>query len=173
MKLIVVLLLILTSSSVSSGQSDRDRGIELFRAGKYAEATELLEKLRTGGNADYTSALYLGASYVKAGQNQQATEIFGKLQTFPRPKNPTVYERKIKVKERPLPRFGRDVGAGQIQLAVELKADGKVGFIFPVSSTSEILLQGAIDAAKKIKFEPAILNKDPVSVVLIFEYSFK
>lgn len=173
MKLIVILLLILAYSSVSYGQSDRDRGIELFRAGRYAEATELLEKLRINGNADYTSAVYLGATYVKTGRNQQATEIFGKLQTFPSPKNPTVYERKIKVKERPLPRFGRDPGAGQVQLAVELKADGNVGFIFPVSSTSEVLLQGAVDAAKKIKFEPAILNREPVSVVLLFEYSFK
>ena len=61
---------------------------------------------------------------------------------------------------------------GTITLRVEFLANGQIGKIVPVSSLPFGLTDNAIEAAKKIKFEPAIINGVPVAVFKTVQYSF-
>ena len=177
MKIFFVSIILIAFSTVIFGQSEREKGIELFRLGEYTNAIEVLEKLYTSSEADYPTAVYLGASYVKTGKKDRAIEVFLTANAFGAPKYPIIDERKIKINKKPAAKFSKSVKlmerSGRVRLAVELKHDGKVGFIFPFSTTSEKLLGGGIDAAMAIRFDPAIKNGKLVSVVLIFEYSFQ
>ena len=177
MKIFFVSIILIAFSTVIFGQSEREKGIELFRLGEYTNAIEVLEKLYTSSEADYPTAVYLGASYVKTGKKDRAIEVFLTANAFGAPKYPIIDERKIKINKKPAAKFSKSVKlmerSGRVRLAVELKHDGKVGFIFPFSTTSEKLLGGGIDAAMAIRFDPAIKNGKLVSAVLIFEYSFQ
>jgi len=68
---------------------------------------------------------------------------------------------------------------GTVRLRVTFLASGEIGDIVFVSENSKNkklikngLVEQAIEAAKKIKFQPAKKNGEPVTVVKIIEYSF-
>ncbi|MGI8812850.1 MAG: hypothetical protein ACR2IH_10055 [Pyrinomonadaceae bacterium] len=149
----------------------------MYRRGEYAKAIEVFEKLHSTGEADYPAASFLGAAYVKTGDKVRAIEIFGKLKTFKVSNPPTIYERKFRLVNKPYAAFserakGND-RSGRIRLAVEMKYDGTIGFIFPFATTSEKLVEGAIDATSAIRFDPPVLNGKPVTLIIVFEYSFE
>lgn len=178
MRLLPVLtFLIFAFSSFSFAQSDRDKGIEMFRQGNYAEATAVLETLFASGQVDHSTALYLGASYVKTGNDKKAMEAFSKAEKLKTLKSGELkYDKKIFLTQNPKPRFS-DTAMGKersgiIRLVVEFKEDGKLGFIFPFQTTAETLIADATKTARQIRFEPAKINGKPVTVVMIMEYAF-
>ena len=61
-----------------------------------------------------------------------------------------------------------------IRLKVEFQDSGKIGDILIVSNScnDKEMKQSAIDAAKKIQFEPQKKNGKPISITKIVEYSF-
>lgn len=61
---------------------------------------------------------------------------------------------------------------GTIVLKVEFKADGDLGFIVVSQGLPNGLSQEAVNAAKKIKFLPAMQDGKPVTVIKRIEYSF-
>lgn len=61
---------------------------------------------------------------------------------------------------------------GSILLRVTFLADGKIGSISPVTKLPFGLTQNAIEAAKKVIFEPAIKNGVPYTVVKTLQYTF-
>jgi hypothetical protein len=63
--------------------------------------------------------------------------------------------------------------SGVVELVVELKADGTVGFVFPFKSSFGTLVRPGIDAAKQIRFEPAVLAGKPVTVIDFVTYEYK
>ena len=69
-------------------------------------------------------------------------------------------------------RRGRTTFTGEIKIAVEFRADGKLGFVFPFQTLQHGLTQNAVGAASSITFEPAIKNGKPVSVVSVITYGF-
>lgn len=65
-----------------------------------------------------------------------------------------------------------DVTEGVVILRVTFLASGKVGEVTLVSGLTDELNQQAIEAARKIKFEPAKKNGVAVTVTKTVEYSF-
>jgi TonB family protein len=63
--------------------------------------------------------------------------------------------------------------SGEVRLEIVLAADGKVKNIFPMKSLEYGLTEAAFEAARQIKFTPAIRNGQPVSQFLILSYEFK
>ena len=177
MRIIYIVILILAVHGVSVAQDSRDRGIDLFRQGDYAESIKMLEELESQGTADYPTSVYLGAAYVKSGEFKKATSTFIRAQrSNKKPVSPMKYEKSVEITNRPRASFsaaatGND-SSGIIRLAVELKEDGSVGFIIPYETSSPTLVDDAVKTAKKIRFKPAILHGKAVTSVLLFEYTF-
>jgi len=74
----------------------------------------------------------------------------------------------------PYPDQARLVKAGgQVRLRLVLAADGNVKYVFPIKSSPHGLTESAMEAARLIKFEPAIRNGRPVSQFATFVYEFK
>src|SRR5437868_6398211 len=82
----------------------------------------------------------------------------------------------LKILEKPKPELPKDYGTndsqGMVNLKVEFRADGKIGEITPISSLQKSLTDLAIEAAKKIKFEPEINNGEAVTITKIVQYSY-
>jgi TonB family protein len=62
---------------------------------------------------------------------------------------------------------------GTVVLSVVFGADGQIGDIKVIKGLSYGLTQKAIEAASKIRFEPAMKDGQPVSVRGNLEYSFR
>ena len=63
--------------------------------------------------------------------------------------------------------------SGEVRLEMVLAADGTVRNIFPMKSLAFGLTETAFDAAKQIKFTPAIRHGQPVSQFVVLSYEFK
>ena len=62
---------------------------------------------------------------------------------------------------------------GEVRLEMVLAADGTVKNIFPMKPLEHGLTESALDAARKIKFTPAIRDGQPVSQFVVLSYEFK
>jgi TonB family protein len=62
---------------------------------------------------------------------------------------------------------------GDVRLRMVLASDGTVRNVFPIKSLSRGLTESAIEAARQIKFQPAIRNNEPASQFVTFVYEFK
>jgi TonB family protein len=68
----------------------------------------------------------------------------------------------------------RAAGArGDVRLRLVLASDGTVRHVFPVKSLGHGLTEAAVDAARRIVFEPAVRDGRPVSQFATFVYEFK
>jgi TonB family protein len=99
-----------------------------------------------------------------------------------RPANRSVFgsgevQKKAKVLDAPAaayPDEARTAKAnGEVRLRLVLAADGTVKNIFPMKSLPHGLTQAAIDAARQIKFTPAVRERKPVSQFETLSYEFK
>jgi TonB family protein len=63
--------------------------------------------------------------------------------------------------------------SGEVRLEMVLAANGTVKNIFPMKPLEHGLTNAAFNAARKIKFTPAIRDGQPVSQFLILSYEFK
>ena len=61
---------------------------------------------------------------------------------------------------------------GEVRLRMVLAADGTVKYIFPIKSFGYGLTESAVNAARQIKFEPAMRNGKPASQFITFVYGF-
>ena len=62
---------------------------------------------------------------------------------------------------------------GDVRLRMVLASDGTVRNVFPIKSLSRGLTESATEAARQVKFEPAIRNGEPASQFVTFVYEFK
>ena len=62
---------------------------------------------------------------------------------------------------------------GDVRLRLVLTADGTVRHVFPVKSLGHGLTEAAVGAARRIRFEPAERDGQPVSQFATFVYDFK
>ncbi len=62
--------------------------------------------------------------------------------------------------------------SGRVRLRVTFLADGTIGSVTPVTRLPFGLTQKAIDAAKSMRFNPAIRDGQPYSVIKLVEYGF-
>jgi TonB family protein len=63
--------------------------------------------------------------------------------------------------------------SGQVRLRLVLAADGSVKDIFPIQPAGRGLTESAVEAARRITFEPAVKNGAPVSQFVTLVYNFK
>lgn len=63
--------------------------------------------------------------------------------------------------------------SGEVRLEMVLAADGTVKDIFPMKPLEHGLTETAFEAARKIKFTPAIRDGQPVSQFVVLSYEFK
>jgi TonB family protein len=61
---------------------------------------------------------------------------------------------------------------GSVLLEVTFLANGEIGDITPVNELPHGLTEASIEAARKIKFRPAMSDGQPVTSVKTIEYSF-
>jgi hypothetical protein len=62
--------------------------------------------------------------------------------------------------------------SGWVIVAVEFRFDGTIGFVFPIRTLPEGLTEKCIEAARKTKFQPAIKDGKPVTIIKRIEYGF-
>lgn len=61
---------------------------------------------------------------------------------------------------------------GVVRLRVQFLENGKIGNIYPIGGLPYGATESAIEAAKLIKFQPAMKKGKPVTVNKVIEYSF-
>ena len=176
-KLFPVLVLFVVATSVAGQQSERERGIELYREGKFSEAIELLEKSVAANENDRSAWLYLGGAYVHTGRPDAAMKAFRRKPDTKLMVPPTTFDKTAKVISNPQARYSQEArrkrSSSTVRIAIELRADGTIGFVFPLETgLDDSLLRPAVEAAKGIRFEPAIKNGVPVTAINFVEYSF-
>jgi len=173
----VLVVTCLASAFASFGQaiSDRDRGIELFRDGKYAEAVETLTRALEADKKSRLTRVYRGASFLKLGKESQARKTFPTGRFDPKEVGPK-YDKTLRIISKPLASYTDDARSrninGTIGVWVEFGGDGKIGFVFPVGNLPYGLTENAVWAAKNIRFEPAVKDGKPVTSVTYLEYLF-
>jgi TonB family protein len=97
----------------------------------------------------------------------QSRTVFGSSEVKPR-------ARLLESPAAIYPEEARAVGAaGEVRLSLVLAADGTVKYVFPMKSLKYGLTESAMDAARQIKFEPAIRDGQPVSQLVALAYEFK
>lgn len=85
--------------------------------------------------------------------------------------------RPLKITYRPKPAYadqskGSVCVTGAVRLRIQFLASGKIGAIKAVTTLPYGLTENSIEAAKKIKFEPQLVDDKPVTVTKVIEYIF-
>jgi TonB family protein len=85
--------------------------------------------------------------------------------------------RKLVIKYKPNPGYTREARRngteGRVVLRVEFKADGEIGSVEPVEGLPDGLTEEAVEAARRIRFEPELRDGQPVSKKLHVVYMFR
>jgi TonB family protein len=98
------------------------------------------------------------------------------------PDQRTVYgsgevQQSARVLEMPLAAYTDEARAakvhGDVRLRLVLASDGTVKYIFAIKSLGHGLTESAMEAARRIKFEPAVRNGEPASQFVTFVYEFE
>lgn len=172
----VFLFASMLSISAIAQQSDRDRGIDLYRDGKFAEAVTALESSVAANQNDRVAWMFLGGAYLHRDIKDKATGAFGRMSGIKQPAPPPRYDKTVKITYKPRPGYTeearRNQSSGTIRIVVEFRADGTIGFVFPLLTSSRDLVQPSLRAARDIKFEPAVKDGKPVTVINLIEYGY-
>ena len=177
MKIILIVGWILLCATLGFAQSvsGTESGMDLYRNGEFEKAVEVLERVVRPDSTDKLAWMYLGASYLKLDKKKEATLAFQKSKFIYRD-SLGLFDRDMKVIRMPkapyTDRARESNVTGTVRVAVEYRADGKIGFVFPIQTLPEGLTDNCLKAARGIEFEPAIKNGRPVDVVSIVTYSF-
>lgn len=172
--LILVASFFVFLSPATAQTEERDRGIELYQAGKFDEAVAVLEKVVAAEpDKNKVAWTYLGGALINLGRRAEAIEAFGK--PVGGPPGQTV-EKSIKIIRKEPARYTEKARSNRVEgtifVVVELKADGKIGFVVPIKELPDGLTDNAVASARSIKFSPAVRNGVPVTQIRMLSYSF-
>jgi len=171
----VLLIFVFSFSAFSQTESERDKGVRLYGQGEYEKAVEVLQNSLKAEEQDRVAWTYLGASFVKLKKNDDAVKAFRKMDGI-FSKNTPVYDKDLKITSKPHAGYNQTARSnlivGTVKIAVEFGADGEIGFAFPFQTLPYGLTETVVKAAKSIKFEPAVQNGKPVTVVKMLVYKF-
>ena len=172
---IIIALFAFSFNSFAQEQNERDKAIELYRQDEYQKASEILQASVKTNEEDSLAWVYLGASYLKLKNEKEASKAFRKAGSFSI-KDLTGYDQKLEIISKPHARFTDEARSnrisGTVKIAIEFKADGTIGFAFPIQKLSYGLTENAVEAAQAIKFNPPVKDGKPVTVVAFLEYTF-
>ncbi|CAN5594235.1 hypothetical protein BH20ACI4_BH20ACI4_25790 [soil metagenome] len=79
---------------------------------------------------------------------------------------------KIPKPKYPIPENGTICVTGSVRLRVQFLANGKIGDVKAISDLGYGLTENAVEAGRKIEFEPAIKNGKAITVVKVVVISF-
>jgi hypothetical protein len=169
-----VLMFVCIASIV--GQSKRDEGIDLYRAGEFERASSLLIEATQSDKKDSLAWIYLGASLHRLGKGEEAVRAFKNGKVRQKGDVPDD-EIRAEMLNRSYPRYTdaarQNRTSGVVRLAVEFGAGGKINFVLPIQPLPDGLTGEAITAAKSTRFRPATKGGKPVTTVELIEYSFE
>ncbi len=89
-----------------------------------------------------------------------------------------VLDRKLKIIDRPIPKFTEEQKEmnicvqGTVAIRIEFLGSGEIGKVVAINSLPYGLTENAIEAAKKIKFEPETKDGMTITVFKSVQYSF-
>lgn len=176
MKLTLSILTILFFALATFGQSERDKGIELYLQGDYNGAVTILQKVVQTEKKNRDAWLYLGMSLARTGKKNEALKALRKGDSISA-KNSSDYDKELKIISKPRGRYTeaakRNQITGVVKLAIEFGADGKINSIIAIQSLPDGLTESCLEAAQNIKFEPAVKNGKPVTYIKVIEYTFE
>ncbi len=161
--------------SATAQQSKRDEGIELYRAGNFAEAVTRLTEATAVDKKDRHAWLFLAAAYKHLGKDKDALKAFKSVPRGVKDANLPKYDRPVKItSKRPTPIKGENSSSqSDYSIAIELRSDGTVGIVIPYMIAFIDRTPAIIESAKNIKFEPAIKDGKPVTVIFFMEFTFQ
>jgi hypothetical protein len=158
-------------------QSERDLGIQAYRDHDYQKAAKVLGRYVEIHSKDSTAWRYLGGAFTYLNDEKNARKAFLKSDGGPPKDIPALtYDSSYEIISAPRPRLSdetrnRSRGAN-IRVLIELRDDGRVGFVYPFPNFESSFERDVLDAAKVIRFKPAIKDGKPVTVIITREYSF-
>lgn len=165
-------IVVLTATALAQ-QTKRDEGIELYRADDFAKAASRVTEATAADKHDYQAWLFLAAAYKNLGKEKEAIKAFERSRAIKKHDAPK-YDQPAKITSK---RTGGIKGEdssppSDYAVAVEFRADSTIGIIIPYLKFFPERKQAIIDDIKKIKFDPAVQNGKPVTVIFVLEYSF-
>lgn len=177
-KFFLSLAIILFASAISLAQAtEREKGLTLYASGDYKAAVEYLEKAVKADDKDNEAWRFLGMAYYAGTKDaEKAREAFEKSKNKVEGGKDKEFDSALKIiSKRPArytPEARRNGVSGTVILLVEFTGDGRIGNIFPYKPLPDGLTENSIDSARRIKFEPAVRDGKPVSVIKFIEYGF-
>lgn len=113
---------------------------------------------------------------VGTGTGSGGSSLIDKDFVYDRAFSPRDVDQKARVLSRPQPQYTEEARENLVQGTVVLRAvffeDGSVRYIRAVSGLPDGLTERAIEAAREIKFSPALKNGRAVSQYIQIEYNF-
>lgn len=162
------------AASANGQEDERAKGIGLYRAGNYAEAITVLQKLVDANPKNKIAWTYLGGALQNTGKKKQALAAFKKPNGGPI--SDDKFDSDLKITTKPRAPYTQDARmnseVGKVEVMVEFRADGKIGFVIPVRKLRFGLTDNATKAAQGIRFDPAIKDGKPVPVIRMISYGF-
>ena len=173
--LLLTVFILLTTLNLPA-QTEREKGIEFYEGGDYKAAIESLEKAVKTDKNDGEAWHFLGMAYGRNRESNKASVAFEKAKNFSDEDLTKLYDTPLKIISKRPAKFTlearRNNVSGKVVLFVEFRHDGKIGYVFPYRILPDGLTENSMETARNIKFEPAIRNGKPVTVVKLVEYSF-
>jgi TonB family protein len=166
-------LLLIFASSVFA--QDAVNNYEFYEKGDYQKSAEVLRKAVDNDKNDRRAWLYLGMSYARLKRTEEALKAFDEADNLTGMKL-LENEEPPKTLSKPRAAYTDEARAngvtGTVKLAVEWGADGEIKFIFPYKTLPDGLTEQVIEAAKKVRFEPAKRDGKPINFITTLEYAF-
>ena len=182
-------------SSAATRADEKGQGIKLYQQGNINEAIEALRKAVKENKQDYEAWHFLGLALINQKNLKEASKSFEAALKLQRsdtmwlysqpvssPDSRTVFgakevDKRARLIDAPAavyPDAARNAKAkGEVRLRMVLAGDGTVKYIFPMKPLKYDLTEAAMEAARHIKFGPAIRDGQPVSQFETLSYEFK
>lgn len=175
-KILLLTAVILSASLISFAQTERAKGLAFYESGEYKAAIESLEKAVKTDKNDGESWRFLGMAYGRNKESNKAVAAFEKAKDITEVDLEKTYDTPLKIISKRPSKYTmearRNNVSGKVVLFVEFRHDGKIGYVFPYRILPDGLTENSIETARNIKFEPAVRNEKPVTVIKVIEYSF-
>ena len=176
-KILLLTAVILSAALNLFAQTEREKGIEFYESGNYKAAIESLKSVIETDKTDGVTWRFLGMAFAKTGNMEEARKSFDKADNIDVTKIDDIYDTNLNIISPGFPKYTKKARknkiSGVVRLTVEFGGDGKIGYIFPVTQLADGLTENAIQAARQIKFEPALRNKQPVTAIKMINFKFE
>lgn len=176
-KITLLCALLFSASAVFAQQTEREKGFEFYDKGEYQKAVETLQKVVEANEEDKNAWLYLGMSHAHLRKQSLAVKALKKADKISaKNKESAEAQSQVKITSKPRPMYTdaarMNQTQGKIKMAVEFSADGSIKNVFAFQTLPNGLVEQALEAVKKVKFDPATKDGKPYSTIGVLTYQF-